>query len=318
MATIPVDKMMSILNIFRTQSGKTGMSKNQVYRATGIKNKGPILTALNLLVKDKVLDSKKANKQKEILNLTPLGQEIVDLVNDIIATNGAHDALDKKLLEYELLMRKACYAYDRGEKYYKTLRSMLLRKGWNDKEAQMFDEIIESTWRVEKIYRKNICNSLMQRYSLIMSNFEITDNVREILTKIILTEITHVLSLRTHFYDRSPIPVRKESKQFDDFGLLVHQEIRTLYEQDDMILKRFTSNEVRNLVTSILSIARLNQNLVKDFIKLFDDDLNLAMERIGESKEKKDALHITKMEQKIEALSQIRQIYRDINALYKT
>ena len=318
MTGIPVDKLMSILDIFRIQPTETGMSKNQVYRATGIKNKGPILAALNLLVKDKILASKKANKQKEILTLTPLGQEIIDLITDINAANEAYEELDSKISEYESLNEKAFFAFNKigGERYHEVLRSKLRRKGWDDKEIEIFDEIMESICSIEKIYRKNICNSLIQRYSLITSNFKIYDNVREILTKIIITQITHVLSLRTHYYDRGPVLAPYELNRFDDLGLVIHQEICTLYNQNHMVL-RFTSNETKNLMTSILAIVRLNRNLVSRYIKIFDDDLKRLMEQVDESKEKNIAFDITEIEPKIEVLNQLRQIYLDINARYE-
>ena len=232
MPDTPVDRMISILELFHTQNSQnshTGMNKNQIIRATGIKNKGPILAAINLLIKDKILASKKANKQKEILTLTPLGQEIIDLITDINAANEAYDALDSKISEYEALNAKAFFAFNKigGDRYHEVLRSKLRRKGWDVKEIEIFDEIMESTCSIEKIYRKNICNSLIHRYSLITSNFNINNNIREILTKIIITQITHVLSLRTHYYNRGPVPDPYELDRFDDLGLVIHREICT-------------------------------------------------------------------------------------------
>ena len=199
MATIPVDRMILILEIFRSQKSlesQIGMTKNQICVHTGIKNKTPTLEAINMLVKDKILDSQKVNKQKENITVTPLGQEIIDLITDINMANETHTALALKISEYETLVEKSHSADQEGKNYDKVLRRKLLQKGWNDEDMESFDEAMGGICRIEKIYRKNICNCLLHRYSVILPNFKGKENAGEILTRIILKQVTHVTWFR--------------------------------------------------------------------------------------------------------------------------
>ena len=71
-------------------------------------------------------------------------------------------------------------------------------------------------------------------------------------------------------------------------------------------------------MTSILTIVRLNRDLVRRYIKVFDSELKRLMEQVDESVGKNAPLDRTQMKQKIEVLNQIRHIHVDINARYKT
>jgi hypothetical protein len=333
MSNIPVDRMISILEIIHahnSQTSHTGMNKNQICRATGIKNKGPTLAAIELLTKDKILDSKKVNKQKELLTLTPLGHGIIDLITDINVANEAYTALEIKISEYESLIESANIAAeedaqeDEDEEYDKILRRKLLQKGWKDEELESFHNVIESTCRIENSYRKNICNSLLHRYSLISSKFEVKENTREILTKIILKQITHLLSLDPHpsnsVFPPSELPVYR----FEDLGSPIADEIESEFHLDYfsksrlILLNRFVSNEALKLMTSLLSIIKLRGGDLR--IRMIETgiDLKYLREAIQDNESKNDADSIKEIELDILALEQLEQIYNNYKARYQT
>jgi hypothetical protein len=262
MPIIPLDKMMLVLDVFRPQNPQTGMSKNQVYRTsssrTGIQNKGPFFKAIRFLVDALILDSKKVNKQKEVISLTQLGQEIMNFLNDIHRCRRAEQELRKTISNYE----------DAGEVHvdendWKVIRgNKLLSRGWTKEEIESYDQIKESLRLVLNLHRRHLYNCILHRYSLILITFEINEIAENILTKIITDQLMKQLlpdeeepELQDHWF--APDYSTLELPVLQDMGEL-YGKLNRLRESiwGDYLTNRFTSEAVINLISSMLILLK--------------------------------------------------------------
>jgi hypothetical protein len=226
------------------------MNKLQICRHTGIRNKGPHLNAIEILKKESVLKSEKAknHKQKEIMKLTLLGQEIVNLMNDIEAAKHAY--LKFKETYFEYLKLNFIEIDDEGIEPETILKSRLRNRGWTKEECKSFDQIIDSLRKTEIIYRRNICNALLNRYYVIQSSFKISDIIEKLIVKIVLSEVSRQMSLQSKDVERYYTVFPNNSLAESLLQHISEEYIR------HMISNRFTSKIIKELITSLLRILK--------------------------------------------------------------
>jgi hypothetical protein len=324
MKKLPVSEVVEkSLLILRTISAKnkTSMGKNEIIRATGSKNRPGIFDTIDILKKEQLLGLKKEKKvQKHSVSLTNIGQEIIDLITDISAANEAYASLELKLSEYMSLIKQADALSDSGEKYDEILRQKLLAKGWTKRELESFDKVMESICRLGDFYRQNICNSLLYRYSCILANFNIKENTTEIIKKIILDQITYLLSLHADNYSTPDFaPYR-----FGDLSESIADEIDSMFhpqapiKHPNILLNRFTSNESILLMSSLLCIVKLRG--LKANLRVADlrSDREWGKKELETSKNKNDVKNIKEFERGILSLEQLEEIYKNYSARYRT
>ena len=275
MKPIPVHKMIMVLEVFRTRNHQTGMSKNQICQNTGIRNKGPILRAINLLQKDSVLKFRKVNKQKIIVDLTPLGQEIVNLRNDIDKTNQAYARFRNLLSEYGIKSAKS---------FHEIPRSKLLNKGWLPKEREDFFDVIDTVYQVENIYERNIYNSMIFRYRRILEGFNVQEMTQDILLGIILAQIGKHLSLgqtatRPFQLDNEEKGISSH-KPFESLLVGVLESLTEIYaERFESSTNRFVSKHIRDLLLSLLFICKPDKRDLDYYQKVGESVLTNALQK---------------------------------------
>lgn len=309
--------MISIFEVFRTQNYQDGMNKNQICRNTGIRNKGPLLKTIMLLEKESILSSKKVNKQKEIIKLTPLGQEIIDLINDIDTNKNAYSRYKETIFQY-MKMLQIDELNDATCDYDKILMNRLLRKGWTKEECESFDEIMYSLRRGEIIYRENICNSLLNRYYVILSNFKTGDSTRSLLIKIVLNEVNHQMSLQQEdaIYDNW------NNDDFPGFNNLADSLLEEIEEEyrDFMESNRFTSEVIKSLISSLLFILKPTGDELHFTILDTEANMRRLEEEISSINKgpKSQESHLIKLEKRISQLKELLEIIQQYVARYKS
>jgi hypothetical protein len=248
METILIDRLLSILNVFCAQTSD-GMSKNQICQKvcqhTSVRNKGPIFKAIKLLIKEKILDAKFVNKVKELVTPTSLGTEIIDFIIDINATNEAYLAVERKIVEYARLIGNS----------KKLLRSLLLQKGWKDKELDSFKEIFDALFNMRHVYLKSVCNSLLHRYFAISSKFKINDIANAVLVRILFGGITNLLNSRP--VQNIIYPSVALNSSFEDLqGHVLYDINQKYYICRQFISNRFISEEITRLMSSLICVLK--------------------------------------------------------------
>ena len=91
---------------------------------------------------------------------------------------------------------------------------------------ESFDEAMGGICRIKKKFIERIFAIvfLSHRYSVILPNFKGKENAGEILTRIILKQVTHAIGLGAHYYNRD-IASEYSFDRFEDLSLAVQQEI---------------------------------------------------------------------------------------------
>jgi hypothetical protein len=272
------------------------MGKNEILRTTGSKDKPVIFNTINFLKEAKIIESKKFKKGKKgSISLSPLGKEIVDLITDIHLSSDAHIAVETKISEYLPLVEEEFLPMQNADEYdwnypSKKLRKNLLQKGWKHEELDSFDEVIQSLYEVGDIYRKSIFNSLLHRYSTILSKFQVNKNAKAVLSQIILDKVSNLLNSG---------PVRNEIKPsfsdayhfgFRDLQIPILKDIEQRYKNPHRIISnRFTSDEITRLTSSLLCVLKPSVDELISFIGVYSDLLWMEkrIENIKSSKQDK-------------------------------
>jgi hypothetical protein len=284
-----VAKSPSIFEAFRAQNKATGCGKNEILRASGSKDKPLIFKTIEFLKTCKILEFEKLRQGKKgMVKLTPLGKEILDLTTDIYLSNVAFKAVETNISKYLPLIEedhtlKRADEYD-GKYPSKTLQQKLLQIGWKQEELDSFDQVIQSLHKIGDIYRKNVCNSLLHRYSTILSNFQMNKNAGAVLIKIILNEINRLLISRPIRYDNA-----KQSDfsaayhfPFDKLQIPILKDIEQTYKNKNsiqIISNRFTSEVISSLMSSLICIMKPSQDEFSTFINAFEmDTINKELE----------------------------------------
>jgi hypothetical protein len=260
------------LKVFRAQTSD-GMSKNQICQHTGVKNKGPILLAIDLMAKEKILDSKRVNKQKKLITLAPLGSEIIDFITDIGVTNEAYFALGQKIAEYVYLREKcqesAPHAPHDNDNSEKLLRSILLQKGWKNEELDSFEDVVMSLHSLRNVYLKNISNSLLHRYFTISSKFKMNYIANAVLVRVLVDGITNLLNIGPVQNILQPSVYRSN---FEDLQTPVLNDIKQAYHTSrQTISNRFTSEEITGLMSSLICVLKPSPDKFSRFTEVISE-----------------------------------------------
>lgn len=247
---LPVQNSLKVLGAFRAQNHHP-MSRNQIYVATGSRDKPNILKSIDYLGKGKILESKKVNKQKKLEALTELGQEIIDFLWSIENCKEAYGSLREMINEY---------AVEINPNFRQKVEAKLLTKGWKPDERDAFYSVLDTVYVVENIHQSNIYNCLLYRYNKISTKYNVNNNAKQILLKIVLDEITQQLSIVKKVVRRHPISadgIIMENEPFDNLlGRALSDIEEIIYDGHSDIANRFVSKQVEALLSSLLYLGK--------------------------------------------------------------
>lgn len=270
-----VSKCIDILVIFHAQNGKD-LWVNEIVRkvmeTTGSKDSPAIKKAIKLLETALLIQTVHVNKQKEIKILTKLGQEVSDFVSDLKKCSWSYNRLKDIIIENNIKIGKT----EDHEEADKIVDRKLLAKGWNHLEIQHFNFVMRAAFVMEMIYRNNIFNSILYRYSVIRSNYEINDEADEIIQKIMMNEIQSLFMLtreleqigskfNEHYFN--PETSHYKDIPFVDFFDLIMERLEYYYYEGPNLTNKSISRTIEEVTLSLLLLLQPDEEYIHDGIK---------------------------------------------------
>ena len=221
---------------------------NEIWYFTGSKkfsrNKKLIITAVNDLekgnllgtIKNKRTTKRKKLKQKKTKILTQLGDEFVRLADDL-------EDYTKSCIKLQNVIKQYFDVRTYDDK--KTLRNVLLNRGWKPEEIDMNDALFRSTKHLyeDLISPFQIINTILIRYIMVLSKISNDNkNAKAILDDIVMDNINKQLSNTTAIDTDNTNLIKQKIAFVTDF-------LEGKYYGN-----RFTNNEVDDVLSSILSV----------------------------------------------------------------
>lgn len=186
MKSLSVNKYMDVLEVICAhQHEELWINKivKLIENTTGSKDGPKIKEIIKNLKSCRFLKTIKTNvhKQKEIIVLTDLGKEIIDLINILHKCENNYNQLIKIIMNYNIKISES-YDADTEDEF---ITSILLSRGWKISETDCYKSIMISAFKFENMYRRNIFNGLLDRIFDITTTYKTHYNiVRNILLEI--------------------------------------------------------------------------------------------------------------------------------------
>jgi DNA-binding HxlR family transcriptional regulator len=184
----PVSYYVEILDII-----ESGMHVNQICRLlknkTGFKNKVEVLNHLDKLHKANLINKKKMNMQKVVVEFTPLGQELKNIIDDLEKYGAAYLNLRNTIYKYFDLntgrvVRVAPLAAS-------SIRFKLKQKGWELTEVEKYGDWLVEIFQLENQLLMAAISAILCRYTSIVHRNQIAGLGKEILNFKIQESITY-------------------------------------------------------------------------------------------------------------------------------
>jgi hypothetical protein len=182
----PVAATTQILGIFRSESDKTGIGVNEIYRRTGSKNKPSIIRSIQHLERCQFLETGESkHKQRKVKVLTTLGCEVVQLLDSIDKYNTSYSNFTQKIEKYVLS----------GNMDEDVRNRILISKGWTMEEAENYDFFLHITRNIEFSALSAFINSILARYLHLILEFNVNLYAKTLIIQVIVNALDNQLSL---------------------------------------------------------------------------------------------------------------------------
>lgn len=284
-----VTKSIEVLNIFCAQNDHD-LWVNEIVRrvgeTTGSKDTPAIKNSIKLLECALLIETVSSTKhsQKKIKILTSLGLEVADFIQDLKRCNYSYNRLKDAIIDNNPSIGKT-KNIDEAEK----IRDRkLLNKGWNHSEIHLITDIMGTAFRMEVIYRNIIFNSIIHRYSTILTNYDINDTANKIIQKIMANEIQSLFALAQeldrlnskfdseHCYFGSEYSHWKEIPFVDFYELILEQIENYYYEEEALLINQSISSIIEEVTLSLLLLLHPDKESVHEYIGKIHEDFNIS------------------------------------------
>ena len=292
MRELPVDKCISIINIFYAQQNEDlwpNKIVKELEKTTGSKDKPAIINAIGLLEESLIIETDKTltkHKQKEIKVPTDLGREIFDFMDTFERSLTSYTKLKEAIIEYNFKVGKN----NDADTQYNIIKNQLRNKGWNPMDINSFQSIMRSAFKMETFYRKNILTFILNRYSEIKSKFEVNEIANKIILKLIMTKIEKIFLMveeiydinKKYFFNRNYCFNAKteveEKLPFVDLYLLLLQDIDLLYFYDLNLTNEIIANKIDDVTLSLFLLAQPSREDIQSYLtelqEILDDEIS--------------------------------------------
>ncbi len=288
-----VSKSIDVLHVLDAQKG-ANLWVNEIVRrvceTTGSKDTPVIKESIRLLERASIIETTSSSKhrQKEIKVPTDLGNEILNLIHALRRCNHNYAKLKELIIEYNLDLGENKDSNDADEI---VMRKLLYRK-WDDQDIVSFNDIMRSAFRMESIYRMNILNSILHRYSSIKYEYEVSQVADKIILKIIMDEIqslfllagdledlSYKFSSNNHYFNPEHAD-RITDVPFVDTYDTIEEQIESFYMFEESVLtNRSISNTIEELTLSLFLLLRPDMKDIKKGIAGLKRDAGIRKEQ---------------------------------------
>ncbi|HSF49320.1 MAG TPA: hypothetical protein VLA74_01050 [Nitrososphaeraceae archaeon] len=270
MIELPVERCIDILKVFYAKQNEELWSNKivkELEKTTGSKDKPAILKTIRLLQDIEFIEIDRSitkYKQKEIMILTPLGNEIINFIDAFERCYNSYTKLRETIIEHNFEVGENSDA----EIQYNIVKNKLRKKGWNPVEIESFESIMRSAFKLETYYRKNILTVILNRYSEIIDEYDVNEIANKIILKIIMSKIEKIFLLvgelqevndkyifNPNYYFNAENEV-EEKLPFVDISLLLLEDIRELYYDDFNLINESVANNIDEVTLSLFLFAQ--------------------------------------------------------------
>ena len=283
MSKLLVDHYLDILKVFdEEKSGDLWVNKivKAIEKNTSRRDKPAILQAINDLEKGGIIkpDPVSTRQQKQIKILTGIGKEIINFQNALTNCNINYTKLKEIIKENKFKIMDIEEGKDENE-IKKIVKRKLSNKGWNPTEIENFDEIMRTSFRMENLYRRNIFNSILHRYSIILNKIKNNEIVQKIIRGIIIMEVEDILNIiekkgnsSKKFLDSSFYFNGNEYEEFENIPFVeldksVLKELYNYYSYYPIsLVKKSISVLIEELTSSLLLLLQPNNEIIEEYI----------------------------------------------------
>lgn len=272
-----VSKCIDVLNILDAQNG-ANLWVNEIVRkvteTTGSKDKPAIKKSIDLLARALIIKTISSDKhrQKEIKVPTFLGKEILNLIDALRRCNHNYAKLKEVIVEHNFDLGENEDPKDGGS----IVRNKLLHRGWDNQDIGSFDDIMRSAFRMESIYRMNIFNSFLYRYSSIKDEYNVNQIADKIILKIIMDEIQSLFLLAgdleelsykfssNNYYFNSERADRVIDVPFVDTYDTIEEQVESFYLFEEPVLtNKLISHAIEEVTLSLLLLLQPDKKYIK-------------------------------------------------------
>jgi hypothetical protein len=291
---LPVSKSIDVIDVFRAANdGDLWVNKivELVNKKTGIgdkpgNNKPAVIRAIEYLDKASILESIPVNKQKKLKKLTALGKELVNLMDDFDCCNSVYNELKDMIIDHNFIVGKYKDTAANADKRWEIFRSKLFARGFNKRQVDSFDAEMDFCFILEGMYRENIMNCLLNRYSTILTKHTPNDKANSILLHLIMKYIFNIFSLskeldkiNSDIFD-SPDRYYSTVDEFRDQDRLPFvpvyetflENIWGYFESEyDFSIKEIANIE-SDLLLSMIVLLQPDKEEVEEYVRSFEED----------------------------------------------
>jgi hypothetical protein len=272
-----VRKCLDVLNVFHAQSGQN-LWVNEIVRrvtkTTGSKDSPAIKKSIELLEDASMIQTLPSpqSKQKEIKILTPLGQEVSDFFYHLERCSHSYTRLKNIIIENNITIGKA----EDTDEVDKIVERKLLSRRWDRIEIKHFISIMRSAFGMETIYRNNIFNSILHRYSIIRAEHQVNEIADKIIQKIMMNQIQFLFMLtrdveevssrfNEHYFN--PETSHHKDIPFVDLYNLISEKIEDYYHEESDLLNKSISEPIEEVTLSLLLLLQPDEQDVQEYIE---------------------------------------------------
>ena len=227
--------------------------------------------------------SSSKHSQKKIKILTSLGLEVVDFIQDLKRCNYSYNRLKDAIIDNNPSIGKV----ENADEAEKIRDRKLLNKGWNHSEIHLITYIMGTAFRMEVIYRNTIFNSIIHRYSTILTDYDINNTANKIIQKIMSNEIQSLFALAQEL-ERLASKFESEHCYFGseyshwieipfvDFYELILEQIDNYYEEEALLINKSISSIIEEVTLSLLLLLHPDKESVHEYISKIHEDFNIS------------------------------------------
>lgn len=283
-----VHKCVDILKVFCAQNSQdlwVNEITRRVIETTGSKDVPAIKEAIKMLESALLIRTIHVNKQKQIKIITSLGQVVSNFIWDLKKCGDSYTRLKNAIIENNIAIGDAGDI----EEIERILRSKLLARGWTHDEIPYFKFIMRSAFRMEMIYRNNIFNSILHRYSVISGEYVVNEEADQIIQKSMMNEIQSLFMLArdleqitsgfTKHYFNPETSEYKDIPFVDLFSLILGQ-LEDYYHEESVLINKSISNAIEEVTLSLLLLWEADTEDIEESIKFLRIPKNKGEDKI--------------------------------------
>jgi hypothetical protein len=287
---LPVAKSIDVVDVFRAEKDNdlwVNRIVELVNKKTGIggrpgNNKPVVIKAIEYLEKASILESLRVNKQKKLKKLTPFGKELINLMDDFDSCNTIYTKLKDMIVGHNFIVGEIKEDGD-IDKRWKIVKSKLLARGFNKREIDSFDIEMGTCFILENMYRENIMNCLLHRYSNILKEHSPNDKANSILLHVIMKYVFNIFSLskeldkiNSEIFD-SPERYYSTAYEFVDrlpffpvYGRFLEHILDYFETEQDFSIKEIADIE-SDLLLSLIVLLQPDKDEIEEELREFEE-----------------------------------------------